>query len=263
MKKLIIAIYNYLRYHFWFSKFKQNLVDSNKQADGTITLFNKNFHYHIGSAFYTTYIELFEKNIYEFKSDSPKPIILDCGANMGLSVLYYSKSFPNAEIIAFEPDQSVLPFLERNIVDQQLSNVTLHKKAVWSKEEVLTFYTDKNMGGRIGVEYKNQTPIEIQAVRLKDFINRPIDMLKMDIEGAEYEVLKDCQDVLHFVKNVFLEYHSFYNEEQHLDDILTIFKQQGFRYHLKQSFSRGKPFISKSLVCEKYDMAINVYAYKE
>lgn len=263
MRKSIVTFYNFLRYHFWFSPFKRMLIDSNNSSEGKITLYDKNFHYHIGSAFYTTYKELFEKNIYEFKPSNSKPIIIDCGANMGLSVLYYSKTFPNAEIFAFEPDQSVLPFLEKNILEQQLTNVTLYKKAVWNKEEVLTFYTDKNMGGRIGVEYRDQTPIKIQAVRLKDFINQPIDMLKMDIEGAEYEVLKDCVEVLHYVNNIFLEYHSFYNEEQHLDDILRIFKQQGFRYHLKQSFSRGKPFVSRGIVCEKYDMAINVYAYKE
>lgn len=263
MKKIIVTLYNYLRYRFWFSPFKRNLVDSNNLSEGIITLFSKNFHYHIGSAFYTTYIELFEKNIYEFTSHNPKPIIIDCGANMGLSVLYFSKLFPNSKIIAFEPDRSVLPFLEKNIDEQQLHNVTLHKKAVWKKEEELIFYTDKNMGGRVGVAYKDQIPMKIQAVRLKDFINKPIDMLKMDIEGAEYEVLKDCKDVLHYVKNIFLEYHSFYNEEQHLDDILSIFKQQGFRYHLKQSFSRGKPFVNRGLVCEKYDLAINVYAYKE
>ncbi|GEC77399.1 FkbM family methyltransferase [Flavobacterium aquatile] len=263
MKKIIVALYNYLRYRFWFSPFRRKLIDSNNSLEGTITLFDKNFHYHIGSAFYTTYKELFEKNIYEFRSDNPKPLIIDCGANMGLSVLYFSKLFPNSKIIAFEPDQSVLPFLEKNIVDQKLTNVTLHKNAVWSKEEELTFYTDKNMGGRVGVAYIDQTPIKVQALRLKDFLKQPIEMLKMDIEGAEYEVLVDCVDELSNIKHIFLEYHSFYNEEQHLDDILSILKKQNFRYHLKESFSRGRPFVNKGLVCEKYDLAINIYAYKE
>jgi FkbM family methyltransferase len=263
MRKLILTVYNYLRYRFWFSPFKRMLVDTNNSSEGMVTLFDKKFHYHIGSAFYTTYKELFEKNIYEFKTSTVKPIIIDCGANMGLSVLYFSKQFPHAEIVAFEPDLSVLPFLEKNINSQELNNVKLYKNAVWTKEEELTFYTDKNMGGRIGVEYKNQTPIKIKALRLKDFLKQPVDMLKMDIEGAEYEVLKDCEELLYNVKNIFLEYHSFYNEEQHLEEILSIFKRQGFRYHLKESFSRGKPFVSKGLVCEKYDMAINVYAYKE
>lgn len=263
MKKLLIRLYNYLRYRFWYSPFKRMLVDTNTDKEGSLTLFEKKFTYHNGIAFYVTYRELFEKNIYEFKSSTPNPIILDCGANMGVSVLYFSKHYPNATIHAFEPDQTVLPFLEKNIIFQELTNVTLHKKAVWINDEELTFYSDSNMGGRIGIEYQNQTPIKVQAVRLRNLIDKPIDMLKLDIEGAEYEVLKDCENVLYQVKKIFLEYHSFFDEEQHLEDILSIFKRQGFRYHLKESFSRGKPFVNRGLVCEKYDMAINVYAYKD
>lgn len=87
-------------------------------------------------------------------------------------------------------------------------------------------------------------------------------MLKIDIEGAEFDVIKDCEDMLFNIQHIFLEYHSFFNEEQHLEDILSVFKRQGFRYHLRESFSRSKPFIHNGLVNEKFDIAINVFAYK-
>ena len=182
---------------------------------------------------------------------------------MGLSVLYFSKLFPSSRILAFEPDETVLPFLEKNIESQNLKNVELHKKAIWIEEKELSFYTDNGLGGRIGVEYNNQKPTKIKSVRLRDFLNQPIAMLKIDIEGAEYQVIKDCEDRLHNVQHMFIEYHSTYNEEQHLEDILLAIKNQGFRYHLSKSFSRRKPFVDKRLVCEKYDMAINVFAYKD
>lgn len=248
--------------YLWDNTFQRSLVDAQNSNEGFIKLFNKDFHYHHGMAFYDTYREIFEKKIYEFKTNSLRPIIIDCGANMGLSVLYFSKNYPCAEIIAFEPDESVLPFFEKNILSHNIKNVELFKKAVWTEESELKFYTDNGLGGRVGVEYENQIPKIIKSVRLKDFLNRPIDMLKIDVEGPEYLILKDCEDLLCNVNHVFVEYHSFYDEQQHLDDLLNILKRQGFRYHLKESFSRQRPFIDNILVNEKFDMAINVFAYK-
>jgi hypothetical protein len=84
----------------------------------------------------------------------------------------------------------------------------------------------------------------------------------MDIEGAEFMVVKDCEPVLKQIDNIFIEYHSMIDEEQKLDDLLLILKRNGFRYHLSQSFSRNKPFVDINLSCEKTDMAINIYGYK-
>lgn len=262
MKKLIKTIFERSKYYLWYSSFQRMLLDSKEKQEGQINLFDKKFYFHHGFSFYDTYREIFENSIYEFKTDNPNPIILDCGANMGLSILYFSKKHPNAEIIAFEPDESVLPFLEKNIQSQDLKNVNLFKKAVWTEETELKFYTDNGLGGRVEKKYNSCTPKIIKSVRLRDFLNKPIEMLKIDIEGSEFDVLKHCEDRLFNVNYIFIEYHSFYDEEQHLEDILNIVKRQGFRYHLKESFSRKKPFVDNKLVCERFDMAINIFAYK-
>jgi FkbM family methyltransferase len=262
MKSILRALFKYFKKHLFSSSHERNIIETKDKKGGEIKLFENDFIYHHGLAFYDTYNEIFLKGIYEFNTINPKPIIIDCGANMGLSVLYFSKRFPNAEIIAFEPDEAVLPFLEKNIHSQGIKNVKLYKMAVWIEEIELTFYTDNGLGGRIGIEYKNQSPKIIKAIRLRNFLNRSIDMLKIDIEGSEYKILQDCENLLHNVNHIFVEYHSFYNEEQHLDDILNIFKRQGFRYHLRESFSRRKPFVDNVLACEKFDMAINIFAYK-
>jgi FkbM family methyltransferase len=249
--------------YLWYTPFQKSLVDAQNTNEGFIKLFNKDFHYHHGMAFYDTYREVFETEIYRFDTNRLSPLIIDCGANMGLSVLFFSKNYPDAKIYAFEPDPTVLPFIEKNIKNYELKNVVLCPKAVWNEETELTFYTDDGLGGRIGLEYENKKPVFVSTVRLKDLLNQEVDMLKIDIEGAEYTVLKDCEEVLSNVKLVFVEYHSFYDETQHLDEILSIFKRQGFRYHLKQSFSRSRPFTNRVVICEKFDMAINVFAYKE
>ncbi len=244
----------------------EEILDMKQQPPGVkgfIELDNHLFEFHDAASFYVTYQEIFIDRIYEYISKSENPIIIDCGANMGLSVLFFAKQNPNATIIAFEPEEPIYEILKKNINNYKLENVTVHKKAVWHKETTLEFFTDKGMGGSITNVYTNQVPTVIETIVLKDFLHQKIDFLKMDIEGAEYIVLKSCGSLLQNIQNIFVEYHSFINEEQHLDDLLLLLKQNGFRYHLKQSFSRTTPFTDRFLACENMDLAINIFAYKE
>lgn len=221
------------------------------------------FWYHHKRAFVKTYAEIFEKGIYTFTASRPDPIIIDCGANMGLSVLFFSRQYPGATIYAFEPDKAVLPVLQKNIETFGLQRVQLHQKAVWSHTGTLDFFTDGGLGGRLREAYSKRTPTTVETVRLKDFIgDKQVDFLKMDIEGAEYPVLMDCASVLPQIAHVFIEYHSTAGAPQHLDDILSMLKQHGFRYHLTHSFSRTKPFVEEQVICERFDMAVNIFGYR-
>ena len=230
---------------------------------GDVRLYGGRFSFHDARCFYDTYLEILEDEIYQFTTNHATPLIIDCGANMGVSVLYFAKRFPQAKIIAFEPEDAIFHVLEKNIQSFGLSNVELHKKAVWNSETVLQFTTDHGMGGSVTNTFSNQTPVQVQTVRLADYLQKRVDFLKLDIEGAEYTVLRDCEPHLKNVQNLFVEYHSFIKEEQRLDDILVMLKGAGFRYHLKQSFSRRRPFVDKELACENMDMAITIFAYRE
>jgi FkbM family methyltransferase len=226
-------------------------------------LFGKKFLYHDNLSFLNTYEEIFEKEIYKFNASKSKKTILDCGANMGLSVLFFARNYPDHTILAFEPDENIFRILTENVKTYDLKNVKLFKQAVWNKNETLEFYTDFGMGGRINDSYQDQVPQKIDAVRLKDFITNDIDFLKVDIEGAEYTVITDCRDVLGKVNNIFLEYHSHHQEPQQFHELLSILSENQFRYHLLESCSRQKPFIDKGLVCEIYDMTVNIFGYHQ
>lgn len=231
-------------------------------VNGSINLYGHDFNYHDGLSFHDSYNEIIAKEMYLFETKQEKPLILDCGANMGVSVLFFALNYPKATIHAFEPEVPIFEVLQKNKNAYGWPNVTLHQMAVWNSETTLEFYTDHGMGGSVENVYKKQKPTKVRTIRLADYLQQQVAMLKMDIEGAEYQVLKDCESFLHNVENIFVEYHSFSNKEQHLDDILTMFKQHGFRYHLRQSFSRKKPFINRNNICDNFDMAINVFAYR-
>lgn len=229
---------------------------------GTAHIFDKPFKFHDGGSFVATFDELFRDEIYQFNPSSNSRKIIDCGANMGLSVLYFAKNYPKHEIIAFEPEEAVFNILQENVETFQLNNVTLHKNAVWTNTETLKFYSDGRMGGRVNEEYAKHKPVLIEAVPLLNFLNEDVDFLKLDIEGAEDKVLKHCASQLHKANHIFFEYHNHYQKPQTLHELLSLIQQQGFKYYIKESAKRTKPFVDEKIICESFDMALNVFCYK-
>ena len=240
----------------------EDLLKEKSSVKGSIKVDGKNFEFHHSQSFYNTWVEIIRDGMYEFKTKSSHPYIIDCGANMGLSVFYFAKNYPGAEIVAFEPEPPIFDILQKNIATYNLANVKAYKKAVWNEETTLKFYTDHGMGGSVANVYTKQKPVEVEAVRLADYINKKVDMLKIDIEGSEYTVLNDCRHLLHHVENLFVEYHSFINQEQKLDELLLLLKETGFRYHIKGSFGMQRPFVERNYACENMDMAITIFAYR-
>jgi FkbM family methyltransferase len=176
--------------------------------------------------------EIFDQQIYKFNCATGTPYIIDCGANIGLSIIYFKQLFPKAEITGFEPDDRIFNVLQHNVEVFNLSNVDLIKKACWNKKTTLQFYSEGADGGRAAKDFDTNNLIEVETTRLRKYLNRKVDFLKIDIEGAESVVLEDCKDLLINVKNLFVEYHSFFNQEQYLPEILTIMKDAGFRLHV-------------------------------
>jgi FkbM family methyltransferase len=214
------------------------------------------------TSFLAMYDEIFSSRIYKFKSDAPNPIILDAGANIGLSVLYFKQLYPNCQITAFEPDSKVFAVLQQNIRSAKLSDVTLINKAVWSSETVLQFMSEGADGGRM-VQLEPETPllINVETVRLRDYLDQPIDFLKIDIEGAETEVLQDCRDLLHHVNCLFVEYHSFSNESQSLAQITSILHSAGFRLYISPAISLPQPLYQR-FTNLGMDVQLNIFAFR-
>jgi len=185
------------------------------------------------ASFLFLYKEIFRQEIYKFNTDTLKPSIIDCGANIGLSIIYFKRLYPESEIIGFEPDKRIFDILTFNISSFNLENITLINKGLWNEETTLKFFSEGADGGRIAVEGDKKNIVEIQTVRLREYLSKTVDFLKIDIEGAEVEVLKDCKDLLNNVKHIFVEYHSFLNKPQELDIICKILKDAGFRYYIQ------------------------------
>ena len=239
------------------SKYDQNYRGSQKCIFNSHTIsFNSPFW------FLHSVDEIFVNEVYKFLPDKDQPVIIDCGANIGLSILYFKKISKNSKIIAFEADPLVFKQLENNVSEYNYKNIELINAAVWTCESTIVFTTEGSVGGKINNDQNEiENTVEVPSIRLRDYLTSEIDFLKIDIEGAEYEVLKDCADMLFNVKTLFIEYHVLHNEEQRLHEMLTWVYNAGFKYYIKEAWNNMEYPLMK-IVNSGYQMQLNIFCYK-
>ena len=176
--------------------------------------------------------------------------------------MYFRQLFPKATIKAFEADINIAKILKINLNKNNCTDIQIINKAVWINDEGIEFVIEGSDSASIyGVGEKKK----IESIRLRDYIlsESRIDMLKMDIEGAEVEVIKDCKDVLNNIQNIFIEYHSFIGKTQDLHEILQILTENDFRYFIRDAQDRQSPLINRQYKDNNgMDLQLNIHAYR-
>jgi FkbM family methyltransferase len=227
------------------------------------TLLKKPLEFIDGASLISAYDEIFENEIYRFESRNPDPYIIDGGANIGLSVIYFKMLYPSSSVLAFEPAPTAFKALERNIHLFELKDVTLCNKALWDSDAVLRFWDEGADGNRIESACNAENIVEVQSQRLSKFLDRAVDFLKIDIEGSEWPVLNECKDKLTKVANMFVEYHSFVDRPQELDLILATIRGAGLRYYIQSvGISSKRPFVRRDTSLS-FDNQLNIFAYRD
>jgi FkbM family methyltransferase len=183
--------------------------------------------------------DIFLQRIYHFECQSPTPLIIDAGAHIGVSTLYFKRIFPAAKILCLEPDGHSVALLRRNIESNKLSEIEVIQSAVADSDGIADFHADGSDGGRLITSRATGIYAKCRTVRLSSFINHQVDLLKLNIEGQEYPVLQDLQanDKLRHIRRIVLEYHGWSAGPQLLGEILQLLSQNGFRY-LVHDFDR-------------------------
>ena len=135
--------------------------------------------------------------------------IIDAGANIGMATLHFCTEFPQAQVYAIEPESSNFDVLARNCEGRK--NVTLIKAALWNKNVPLKLSNPGADKWAFSVE-PSTTSAGIDTVTIPDILARSgapwIDILKIDIEGAERELFSgNCTDWLPKVRLIIIELH--------------------------------------------------------
>jgi FkbM family methyltransferase len=240
--------------------FKWDFVNRfGKNQSGEAVVDGGRYFFQDAATFQHAFVQIFERRAYDFPCIFGSPRILDCGANIGLPLRFWASKFPSPRITAFEPDPEVFRILQKNTAEIANALVELHQAAVWVRAGKIAFRSTGLETGHLA-EVPSTLPgemLEVPSLRLRDFLEEPVHFLKIDIEGAETEVLLDCEDRLGNVNSMYVEYHVFPNLPQRLDEILAVLKRAGFQYRVINGDDRGNPLfgLQESFgMLQKYDL---------
>ena len=186
----------------------------------------------------------FEKNIKDIFLDniSEENIVVDVGSHIGeFSLIASKKMNGTGQVISIEPFTEARNWLKKNIELNQFKNIIILPVGIGKKIEEKTLYRN-SLGGTIGylesdIEDVELIPEGTVKVTTIDEIVRSrgldkIDMLKIDVEGFEYEVLLGCLESFKEkkIKKIICEIHPLFLEGKLIeeDEIYTLLKNHGF-----------------------------------
>lgn len=187
------------------------------------------------------FTEIFFKETY-YLSPTQEPInVIDCGANIGMSLLYIKIRAPHARVQCFEPNPAARAVLEKNIAANNWGDeVRVFPYALGKEKGTAEFFVDEgeatSSGGSLGHHTKNKNrslnSYTVDVDVLSHYIDGPVDFLKIDIEGPEFDVLEELkiQKKLQQITAIQLEYHYIPGSfTRPLSDLLTLLESEGFR----------------------------------
>jgi FkbM family methyltransferase len=157
--------------------------------------------------------------------------------------------FPKAKIKAYEPIPDNFALLEKNVRENQLDNVELYQAVVAPKSGILRIHEPIGVGawksgaGIIPKGWKGiQTnkAIEVEAVGIQEILHDKIDIFKMDVEGMEYEIIRNSGPQIRNVKNWMIEVHP--RKDHRIEEIEKTMTQNGYKLEVtkdKSSLGEG------------------------
>ena len=134
---------------------------------------------------------IFDHKEYEMPLDGFDPkFIIDCGANVGYSTVYFANQYPGAKIVAVEPENTNFKMLTYNA--HFYANIECLHSAIWNKATHIKVVPNNNTTDCMTTETKADDPQALRATTIEKIFKSSgadgIDLLKIDIEGAEKEV---------------------------------------------------------------------------
>lgn len=192
-----------------------------------------------------------ENEMIELFRPAKADVVVDVGAHIGRYTIISSKRVgPKGRVIAVEADRNTYEILDRNIRLNGLTNVLALNRAAYSVHTVLKLYQpndnfsiyDTVMPSRAGI---NQSYVEVEAHTLDSILDAngltAADWIKIDVEGAEYEVLKGATKTLaaNHDTTILMEIHDV-QDSKHYDKIIKFMEACGFEIEFEKSYSSGR-----------------------
>lgn len=210
-----------LYYKLIFSKRKKEIQFNHKEYKYPIYLRNN-------SSDTPTFYQVLYNLDYEINVKSQPEIIIDLGANIGLSSVFFLNKYPNCKVVAVEAEESNYKMLLKNT--KNYPNFCGYNKGIWNKNAYLNI-KDNKLGNWGFSVYESTNCIEgsIEAISMDQLIEihdiKQIDILKIDIEGSEIELFaSNYERWLPMTKMIIIELHDWMREGCSMQFFSTLVK---------------------------------------
>ena len=155
---------------------------------------------------------LFDSEFKAIELTNPQ-VIIDIGAYIGTSAIYFARKFPDASVYAIEPENENFDLLQKNTAN--FRSVKLFKGAIWGKQEqrALLNRSTGPWGYTISETFNetHATSQMIDCIQLSDFMTMHqiewIDLLKIDAEGSEKSIFQNAELWIDKVTVISVELH--------------------------------------------------------
>ena len=171
----------------------------------------------------------------EYGSVADARTILDIGANMGSFAVYAARSAPTARIYCYEPVTRNFDYLQRNIdINSFGERVTAIRCAVAAQRGEIDIALSESPLHSFVISSGQFKHERVHCKTLREVLDEHglerVDLLKMNCEGAEYEIFDSCSQAdFQRIPNIRLEYHVIDPEKRNGDALARLFERQGYR----------------------------------
>ena len=197
---------------------------------------------------------------------------VDVGANIGYYSVLASKNIgKDGEVYSFEPDKHNILLLQKNIALNNVANVKIESKAVSDKNGLIEFAEDKYNKGESSIRHNKDSTYQVESVALDSYFNntKTIDVLKMDIEGAEINAVQGAKNIIKLSKSLhlFIELNppSLLNYGHKREELIALLRSLNFKLDAIIDDSRNEvlPYSTYNLqrVLDHVTFC-NLYAYR-
>jgi len=216
-------------------------VPQTKLSNFTISYLNSEEFHHVKR-------EVWTEHCYYTELENPAPTIIDVGAHIGLTTLYFAKHFPTAKIISLEPNPITFKILEENVWQNRLEervtclqkavSVQLGKQQFWTNPKTTDWQLNAGLNSTTWTNQPLPNSVQVETITLSSLLHQPIDLLKIDVEGNELQLIQEAQEQLLNVRQIFIEFHP--RDGNQLTELLELLQKHGFTYTL---WKQGKQIL--------------------
>ena len=227
------------RFFLWFNKLVFSLFYLQHQGKSAVTIDvdgGAQFKVRVNTSDILVIWEIWRSKVYD---DVRMPIaegdvVVDIGAHIGAFAVRAARLAHYGQVYAYEASSKNYALLDENRQLNRLENLHVINNAVSQRRGKMPLYRPANNGGLGSLLQETSSFTEmVQATTFADIIAehgiKQIDFLKMDVEGAEYDILFNCPDeLLAKVRRMVMEYHEFKGDKRSHRDLVNLLRSHGF-----------------------------------